>query len=139
VVLLVIEGTDLVFAIDSIPAVLGILPPNMEIGEKRFIAFTSNIFAILGLRSMYFALAGFIHYFRFLKPALAFILCFIGIKMILPWAASIGQPVGQFASWVPSFMVSEGRMHVPTNISLAVIGCVLALAMLLSLALPKKQ
>jgi tellurite resistance protein TerC len=139
VVLLVIEGTDLVFAIDSIPAVLGILPPNMEIGEKRFLAFTSNIFAILGLRSMYFALAGFIHYFRFLKPALAFILCFIGIKMILPWAASIGQPVGQFASWVPSFMVSEGRMHVPTNISLAVIGCVLALAMLLSLALPKKQ
>ena len=139
VVLLVIEGTDLVFAIDSIPAVLGILPPNMEIGEKRFLAFTSNIFAILGLRSMYFALAGFIHYFRFLKPALAFILCFIGIKMILPWAASIGQPAGQFASWVPSFMVSEGRMHVPTNISLAVIGCVLALAMLLSLALPKKH
>lgn len=139
VVLLVIEGTDLVFAIDSIPAVLGILPPNMEIGEKRFIAFTSNIFAILGLRSMYFALAGFIHYFRFLKPALAFILCFIGVKMILPWAASIGQPVGQFASWVPSFMVSEGRMHMPTNISLAVIGCVLALAMLLSLAFPKKR
>lgn len=139
VVLLVIEGTDLVFAIDSIPAVLGILPPNMEIGEKRFIAFTSNIFAILGLRSMYFALAGFIHYFRFLKPALAFILCFIGIKMILPWAASIGQPVGQFASWVPNFMVSEGRMHMPTNISLAVIGCVLALAMLLSLAFPKKH
>jgi len=139
VVLLVIEGTDLVFAIDSIPAVLGILPPNMEIGEKRFIAFTSNIFAILGLRSMYFALAGFIHYFRYLKPALAFILCFIGVKMILPWLASIGQPVGQFASWVPSFMVSEGRMHMPTNISLAVIGCVLALAMLLSLVFPQKR
>jgi len=139
VVLLVIEGTDLIFAIDSIPAVLGILPPDMEIGEKRFVAFTSNIFAILGLRSMYFALAGFVAYFRFLKPGLAFILCFIGAKMILPWAAGLGQSAGAVAGWVPGFLVAEGRVHVPTNVSLAVIGCVLALAMLLSLVFPRRD
>ena len=139
VVLLVIEGTDLVFAIDSIPAVLGILPPEMAIGEKRFVAFTSNIFAILGLRSMYFALAGFVAYFRFLKPGLAFILCFIGAKMILPWLAGLGQPVGNPAGWVPGFLVVDGRVHFPTNVSLAVIGCVLALSMLLSLAFPRKD
>ena len=139
VVLLVIEGTDLIFAIDSIPAVLGILPPDMEIGEKRFVAFTSNIFAILGLRSMYFALAGFVAYFRFLKPGLAFILCFIGTKMILPWAAGLGQSAGAVAGWVPGFLVAEGRVHVPTNVSLAVIGCVLALAMLLSLVFPRRD
>ena len=139
VVLLVIEGTDLIFAIDSIPAVLGILPVDMEIGEKRFVAFTSNIFAILGLRSMYFALAGFVAYFRFLKPGLAFILCFIGAKMILPWASGLGQAPGQVAAWVPAFLVSDGRVHVPTNASLAVIGCVLALSMLLSLAFPRRD
>lgn len=138
VVLLVIEGTDLVFAIDSIPAVLGILPAGMEVGEKRFVAFTSNIFAILGLRSMYFALAGFVAYFRFLKPGLAFILCFIGTKMLLPWVAGIGQPEGRAAGWVPGFLVADGRVHFPTELSLAIIGCALAAAMLLSLAFPRR-
>jgi tellurite resistance protein TerC len=119
-VLLVVEGTDLIFAIDSIPAVLGILPPNLPIEEKRFVAFTSNIFAIMGLRSMYFALAGFMQYFRFLKPALAFVLVFIGIKMILPWAAALGQPEGRFASWMPARFIDHGRVHFPTELSLAV-------------------
>ena len=138
-VLLVVEGTDLIFAIDSIPAVLGILPPDLSIEEKRFIAFTSNIFAIMGLRSMYFALAGFMQYFRFLKPALAFVLVFIGAKMILPWAASLGQPEGQFASWMPARFISHGRVHFPTDVSLAVIGLTLALAVALSVAFPKKK
>ena len=139
VVLLVVEGTDLIFAIDSIPAVLGILPPGMAIEERRFIAFTSNIFAILGLRSMYFALAGFMHYFRFLKPALAFILVFIGLKMIVPWAATLGQEAGRVAAWVPGVLVHEGRVHVPTEASLAVIGTILALAIALSVAFPEKK
>jgi tellurite resistance protein TerC len=138
-VLLIIEGTDLIFAIDSIPAVLGILPPDLPIEEKRFVAFTSNIFAIMGLRSMYFALAGFMQYFRFLKPALAFVLVFIGLKMILPWAAGLGQPAGQFASWMPARFVDHGRVHLPTEFSLAVIGLTLALAIAFSVAFPKKK
>jgi len=138
-VLLVVEGTDLIFAVDSIPAVLGILPPNHPIEEKRFVAFTSNIFAIMGLRSMYFALAGFMQYFRFLKPALAFVLVFIGLKMILPWAAGLGQPDGSFAAWMPACFVHEDRVHFPTELSLAVIGVTLALAIAFSVALPKKK
>jgi tellurite resistance protein TerC len=138
VVLIVIESTDLLFAIDSIPAVLGILPTEMAIEEKRFIAFTSNIFAIMGLRSMYFAISGFMHYFRFLKPALSFILVFIGLKMILPWAAGVGQPEGQFAGWAQA-LVHEGRVHIPTSFSLSIIGFVLALAIALSVAFPKKK
>jgi len=138
-VLIVVEGTDLIFAIDSIPAVLGILPPDLPIEEKRFVAFTSNIFAIMGLRSMYFALAGFMQYFRFLKPALAFVLVFIGLKMILPWAAGLGQPAGQFASWMPARFVDHGRVHLPTEFSLSVIGLTLALAIAFSVAFPKKK
>jgi len=146
-VLIVIEGTDLIFAIDSIPAVLGILPPDLPVEERRFVAFTSNIFAIMGLRSMYFALAGFMHYFRFLKPALAFILCFIGLKMILPWAAGLGQAQHQVAAWIPGWLrattesngVTQVHVHVPTPISLAVIGAILALAVALSVAFPKRK
>lgn len=139
VVLLVIEGTDLIFAVDSIPAVLGILPPEMAIEEKRFIAFTSNIFAIMGLRSMYFAIAGFMHLFRFLKPALSFILVFIGFKMILPWFAGLGQPTGHVAAWVPDALQHDGRVHIPTEASLAIIGLVLAVAVALSVTFPKRK
>lgn len=74
VVLLFIEASDLIFAVDSIPAVL-------SVSKDTFIVFTSNIFAILGLRSIYFALNGVIDYFHYLKYALAGILTFIGIKM----------------------------------------------------------
>ncbi len=74
-VLLVIDVTDLVFAVDSIPAVLAI-------SKDAFIVYTSNIFAILGLRSLYFALAGMMELFRFLKYGLAIILTFVGIKML---------------------------------------------------------
>jgi tellurite resistance protein TerC len=74
-VLLVIESTDLVFAVDSIPAVIGI-------SRDPFIIFTSNVMAILGLRALYFLLAGAVDRFHYLKPALAIILTFVGIKMI---------------------------------------------------------
>ena len=138
-VLVIIECTDVIFAIDSIPAVLGILPTGMSVEERRFIAFTSNIFAILGLRSLYFAIAGFMHYFRFLKLALAFILVFIGTKMILPWAATISATEGLMHAWLPAAFYREGAIHVPTQFSLAVIGTALALAIGCSVVLPKKK
>lgn len=86
-VLVAIETADLIFAIDSVPAVLGIT-------RDFFIVFTSNVFAILGLRALYFALAGIIKIFHFLHYGLSGILIFIGIKMLLhgsPWEISNGQ------------------------------------------------
>ncbi|MDR0732828.1 MAG: TerC family protein [Dysgonamonadaceae bacterium] len=74
--LLMIEGSDLIFAVDSIPAV-------MSVSTDPFIVYTSNIFAVLGLRSLYFALSGIMGYFRYLKYGLAFILFFIGFKMCI--------------------------------------------------------
>lgn len=86
-VLLMVETTDLIFALDSIPAIFAVtLDP--------FIVFTSNVFAILGLRSLYFVLAGAIKYFRFLKIGLSIVLLFVGVKMLLaktPW--HIGTPL----------------------------------------------
>jgi len=75
-VLILIETTDLIFAVDSIPAILAIT-------QDQFIVYTSNVFAILGLRSLYFALAGVVHRFWLLSYGLATILVFVGIKMIL--------------------------------------------------------
>lgn len=74
-VLLIIEATDLIFAVDSIPAIFSVT-------KDPYIVFFSNIFAIIGLRSMFFMLAGILHKFRFLKIGLAFLLTFIGLKMI---------------------------------------------------------
>ncbi|MCE5348069.1 MAG: TerC family protein [Bacteroidales bacterium] len=74
-VLLVVESSDLIFAVDSIPAVL-------SISQDTFIVYTSNIFAILGLRSLYFAIAGVMGLFRYLKIGLAFVLSFVGVKML---------------------------------------------------------
>ena len=76
IVLLMVETTDLVFAVDSIPAIFGLT-------TDPFVVFTSNIFAILGLRSLYFVLAGAIGYFRYLKIGLSVVLIFIGVKMLL--------------------------------------------------------
>jgi tellurite resistance protein TerC len=102
-VLLMVETTDLIFAADSIPAVFAVT-------QKPFIVFTSNIFAILGLRSLYFAVAGAIQYFRFLKTGLAAVLIFVGIKMLL-------------TRWV----------QVPAGLSLAIVAAVIAVAIALSI------
>jgi len=102
VVLIMVETTDLVFALDSIPAIFGVT-------TQRFIVFTSNVFAILGLRSLYFVLAGALGYFRFLKVGLALVLTFIGLKMIL-------------ADWY----------HLPSEISLAVVATIIGVAMIAS-------
>lgn len=75
-VLLMVETTDLIFAFDSIPAIFGVT-------RKSFIVFTSNVFAILGLRSLYFVLAGAIGLFRYLKAGLSIVLVFIGVKMLI--------------------------------------------------------
>ena len=89
IVLLMVETTDLVFAVDSIPAIFGLT-------TDPFIVFTSNIFAILGLRSLYFVLAGAIGYFRYLKIGLSVVLVFIGVKMLLdPHAREEGAAAPQ--------------------------------------------
>ena len=106
VALLVIETTDLIFAVDSIPAILAI-------STDAFIVFTSNIFAILGLRALFFLLAGVMTSIRFLRPALAAILTFLGLKMA-------------FAGWI----------EIPVGHSLAVVFGILAVAGLLSWIFP---
>jgi tellurite resistance protein TerC len=76
IVLLVVESSDVIFAVDSIPAVIAVT-------RDPFLVFTSNIFAILGLRSLYFALAGLLDQFRYLKPSLVVLLAFVGVKLII--------------------------------------------------------
>lgn len=113
--LIMIESTDLLFAVDSIPAVLAItLDP--------FIVFTSNVFAILGMRSLYFALASLIDRFRYLKNSLIFILAFVGIKMILAHhididaVASLAVIMGLLAIGIAASLLSP--KHIPKDISI---------------------
>jgi tellurite resistance protein TerC len=108
-VLLVVETSDLIFALDSVPAVLGVtLDP--------FVAYTSNIFAILGLRALYFALAGCMLMFRFLSGGITVILIFVGAKMLV-----------------------SGFYEVPVGIALGVIVLVLAAAIGLSILIPAQK
>ena len=109
-VLLVIETTDVIFAVDSIPAILAI-------SRDPFIVYTSNIFAILGLRSLYFALAGMMAAFHYLHYGLAFVLVFVGTKML----------------------ISETEYKLHTGVTLAVVCGVLALSVILSLLFPGEQ
>ncbi len=108
VVLIAIETTDVMFAVDSVPAVLAV-------SRDPFVVYSSNIFAILGLRALYFALAGALGHLRFLRPALAVVLILIGAKML----------------------VAE-VVDVPTWLSLSVVGGVLALATVASLLAPAR-
>jgi tellurite resistance protein TerC len=86
-VLLTVEMTDLVFALDSIPAIFAV-------STNTFIVYTSNVFAILGLRSLYFALAGCMGLFVYLKYGLAIILAFVGVKMLIPMVVNYHVPIG---------------------------------------------
>src|SRR5690349_4729727 len=108
-VLLVVEITDVTLAVDSIPAVFGIT-------RDPFIVYTSNVLAILGLRALYFLLAGIIDRLRFLDEGLAIILVLIGGKMI-----------------------GERWVHIPVSVSLAVVGGVLLIALLASVWMPAKK
>jgi tellurite resistance protein TerC len=109
-VLLIIESSDLLFAVDSIPAVLAI-------SKSTFIVYTSNIFAILGLRSLYFAIAGIMGYFRFLKVGLAFVLTFVGLKML----------------------ASFFHFEIPIIISLGIIVSILLVSILASVFIKKEE
>jgi tellurite resistance protein TerC len=112
IVLLLIEWTDLVFAIDSIPAIFAVT-------SDPFIVFTSNIFAILGLRSMFFLLQGVIAKFHLLKPALAAVLLFVGGKMLLidfvkvPVELSLGVVAGIIALGVVGSLGVPPRANAP--------------------------
>jgi len=136
-VLIVIEFTDLVFAVDSIPAIFGIT-------TDRFIVYTSNIFAILGLRTFFFLLSDLADRFHFLKYGLAFVLSFIGVKMLLPLAAQgtmmlLGaENQGAFAVFVKRYLNHEFEQSV-INISLGVVVGALLLAIILSLIFPPKH
>jgi TerC family integral membrane protein len=106
-VLLMVETTDLIFAIDSIPAIFSVT-------TKPFIIFTSNIFAILGLRSLYFVLVGAIEYFRFLKFGLSIVLVFIGAKML-----------------------TERWIEIPTPVSLAIVAGIILISIAASMILAR--
>jgi len=108
-VLLTVETADLLFATDSIPAVLAVT-------QNPFIIFTSNIFAILGLRSLYFAVANALQYFRYLKTGLAAVLIFVGAKMLA-------------SRW----------FVLPTGISLAIVAAIFALSVGLSIVSARKE
>lgn len=116
-VLLLVETTDLIFAVDSVPAVFSVT-------QDAFIVFTSNVFAILGLRSLYFLLAGAIGLFRYLKTGLSVVLVFVGGKMLL-------DPHAHEPQWF--------QVKIPTTISLLVIVVVLATAILLSIIVARRE
>ncbi len=109
IVLIVVETTDLLFATDSIPAVLAVT-------REPFIVYTSNVFAILGLRSLYFALAGLIETFHFLHYGLSLILIFIGVKMM-----------------------ASSYVEVPIGVALGVVAGILLISIALSLLIPKPK
>jgi tellurite resistance protein TerC len=109
-VLVIVEVTDLVFAVDSIPAIFAVT-------TNTFIVYTSNVFAILGLRSMYFLLAGVVERFHYLKLGLAIVLTFIGVKMLIVMAG----------------------VQIPIAISLGVVASVLVAAVAASLLWPKES
>jgi tellurite resistance protein TerC len=108
IVLAVIETTDLLFAVDSIPAVLAVT-------LNAFIAYTSNVFAILGLRSMYFAVSGLMKAFRFLHTGLALVLILVGLKM-----------------------VTSDRFPISTLVTLAAVAGVLAASIIASVMFPEE-
>ena len=109
VVLLVVETTDLLFAVDSIPAILAIT-------RDAFIVYTSNVFAILGLRSMYFALAGMMEMFRYLHYGLSLVLVFVGAKML-----------------------ASHYVEIPTYLALTAVAGVLVVSVVASMVNPKKK
>jgi tellurite resistance protein TerC len=116
-VLLLVETTDLIFAVDSVPAVFSVT-------RDAFIVFTSNVFAILGLRSLYFLLAGALNYFRYLKTGLSIVLMFIGSKMLL-------EPHGPSSLWF--------QVKIPTGTSLLVVAAILSAAIVLSVVAARRE
>ncbi|HAJ34103.1 MAG TPA: hypothetical protein DCL15_00205 [Chloroflexi bacterium] len=117
VVLLVVETSDVIFAVDSIPAVFGIT-------TDPFIVYTSNVFAILGLRSLYFLLAGVVDKFHYLKLGLSLVLSFVGAKMVVETISDYTMP---------------HPLHVPIQWSLLVIAVVLGASVAASIIFPRRE
>jgi tellurite resistance protein TerC len=116
--LLLIETSDIIFAIDSVPAVFSVT-------QDPFIVFTSNIFAILGLRSMYFLLEGALRYFRYLYIGLSAVLVFIGAKMLI-------DPHGaEEHKWF--------QVELPTTVSLLVVAAILLISISLSVTAARRE
>lgn len=136
-VLIVINVVDLVFAVDSIPAILGIT-------TDRFIVYTSNIFAILGLRTFFFLLVDMAEKFHFLKYGLAFVLTFIGVKMILPLLAegavmALGQGSdSSTAHFLHNYVRGDFNQTV-TFISLGIVAAALIISVVVSIMFPPKH
>ena len=116
-VLLLIETTDLIFAVDSVPAVFSVT-------RKAFIVFTSNIFAVIGLRSMFFLLEGALGYFRYLKIGLSVVLAFVGLKMLL-------DPHDHPPRWF--------QIEIPTGVSLMTVATIILIAIVLSIIVAERE
>jgi tellurite resistance protein TerC len=131
-VLVVVEVTDLVFAVDSIPAIFGVT-------TDRFIVYTSNVFAILGLRTFYFLLAGVVEKFHYLKVGLGVVLSFIGVKMLLPMLSKV-TAAGIHALGYPAL---GDRVHgfddIPIAIALVIVAVVLLASVGASLVWPRMR
>ena len=131
-VLVIVEVADLIFAVDSIPAIFAVT-------TNTFIVYTSNVFAILGLRSMYFLLAGVVERFHYLRLGLAIVLSFIGVKMLLPLlsrglAALVSAAGGEsLATYIRS------ADHIPIGIALGIVALVLLASVAASLVWPRKR
>jgi tellurite resistance protein TerC len=124
IVLLMVETTDLVFAVDSIPAIFGLT-------TDPFVVFTSNIFAILGLRSLYFVLAGAIGYFRYLKIGLSVVLVFIGVKMLLDPHAHEATNGALQKFWF--------QIEIEPNISLTVVVSIILTSIVFSVIVARRE
>lgn len=130
-VLVIVEVSDLIFAVDSIPAIFGVT-------TDTFIVYTSNVFAILGLRSLYFLLAGVVEKFHYLKLGLAIVLSFIGVKMLMPLLVKGLALLLNYAG-ASSLATTIGHFdHIPTGIALGVVAVVLLGSVAASLIWPRQ-
>ena len=133
-VFLVIGSTDVLFAVDSIPAIIGVIKEGatniLTNQEEQFLAISSNVFAVMGLISLFFALKGIMGMFRFLKHGVSFILLFIGVKMLLPAIGFINKGAGE---------AIEHFFSTHSWVSLAVIIGTLIIAILLSIIIKEKE
>jgi tellurite resistance protein TerC len=131
-VLLVVESTDVLFAVDSVPAIFGVV--DQQAHYFRFIVFTSNVFAILGLRALYFLLAGVMDLFRFLNYGLSAVLVFVGLKMIVETARH-SEWLAERGGWDPH---ASGHL-VPPWLSLLVIVSLIGTSIAASLLFPERK
>ena len=119
---LVIGSTDILFAVDSIPAIIGVIKEGINnvltLSEENFLAISSNIFAVMGLISLFFALKGIMGMFRYLKTGVSFILLFIGMKMLLSSVHSVGKFFAHH-SWV-SLVVIIGTLIISILLSMLI-------------------